>query len=332
MLSSRPQPKEPRRTDRGSLERVKQLDLEHRKRLRGAAQLTLSLRFLAAAWARLRGTTHPARPLQVLHPPEGAMAVTYVGHATVMVTTPRARVLTDPMLEDSYFGLRRATAAGLHDADRDAVDLILISHAHRDHLNDKSLRRLPRAARVVVPPRCAELVTRLGFDTVVELGPGETVTHQDVEITAVPARHSGVRGLGDYRRRGVTGYIVRSQGTTLYFAGDTGYFSGFSEIGRRFHPDVALLPIGGYEPNSFRAQHMSPLDAMYAFEDLAARVLIPITHSSFPLSYEPLDAPCTWLRQLARQRGLLGTATDEDRRHVAFLNNGQTCAFRRRTA
>ncbi|HET6282387.1 MAG TPA: MBL fold metallo-hydrolase [Polyangia bacterium] len=319
-----------RRSDRGAIDRVKQLDLEHRKRLRGAARLTLSLRFLSTAWARLRGSTQPARPLQVSHPPEGALAVTFVGHATVMITTPRTRVLTDPMLDDFFFGLRRATAAGLHHADRDAVDLVLISHAHRDHLHDNSLRLLPSTARVIVPPRCGALVTRLGFDDVVELGPGASVSHKDVEITAVPARHSGVRGLGDYTRRGAAGYVLRSQGTTLYFAGDTAYFSGFAEIGRRFNPDVALLPIGGYEPNGFRDQHMSPLDAVYAFEDLGARVLIPINHGSFPLSYEPLEAPTAWLRQLARQRGLVGTLNDEDRRRVALLNNGETCAFRRR--
>ena len=134
----------------------------------------------------------------------------------------------------------------------------------------------------------------------------------------MPARHSGVRGLGDYARRGAAGYVLRSQGTTLYFAGDTGYFSGFAEIGRRFNPDVALLPIGGYEPAGFRDEHMSPLDAIYAFEDLGARVLIPIAHGSFPLSYEPLEAPTAWLRQLARPAGLkFSTLGDDNRRRVS---------------
>src|SRR5438128_2196041 len=83
-------------------------------------------------------------------------------------------------------------------------------------------------------------------------------------VRAVPVRRSGGRGFGGVARRGACGYVVRAQGTCVYFAGDTGYFSAFAEIGRRFHPDVALLPISGYEPASFREEHLSPLDALYA--------------------------------------------------------------------
>jgi L-ascorbate metabolism protein UlaG (beta-lactamase superfamily) len=309
---------------------VRDLDRQHRRRLRGAPRLLLTMRFLAAALSRLRHGTAPVAATAVAHPPAGTVAVTFVGHATVMITSPQARLLTDPLLDNSLWGLRRARAAGLHDGDRDDVDLVLISHAHRDHLRPSSLRRLSRDARVVVPPRCADLLARLRFADVVELGPGQSLRHRDLEITAVPVRHSGVRGLGDLARRGATGYIVRSQGTTVYFAGDTGYFSGFAEIGRRFRPDVALLPIAGYEPASFRDEHMSPLDALYAFEDLGARVFIPITHGSFPLSYEPLEAPLEWLRQLARSRGLGRGADDDDSRHVAILEHGESCLFRRR--
>ena len=116
-------------------------------------------------------------------------------------------------------------------------------------------------------------------------------------------RHSGTRGLGDYARRGrLRLRRPHARCPCIYVAGDTGYFSGFAEIGRRFHPDVALLPIAGYEPAAFREEHLSPLDALYAFEDLGARVLVPTSYGSFPLSYERLDAPLAWLRQLARER------------------------------
>ena len=330
--ASRQEPSTARPVDREGLQRLRDLDRQHRHRLRGAPRLVLTLRFLASALERLRRGTAAVTAQPVPHPAPGGVMVTFVGHATVMVTTPQARVLTDPLLENSLGGLRRARAAGLAGADRDDVDLILISHAHRDHLRPRSLRRLPRTARVVVPPRCADLLARLKFADVVELGPGQSLRHRDVEVTAVPVRHSGVRGLGDYARRGASGFVVRAQETTVYFAGDTGYFSGFSEIGRRFHPDVALLPIAGYEPASFRDEHMSPLDALYAFEDLGARVFIPITHGSFPLSYEAMDAPLGWLRQLARSRNLGQTATDDDGRHVAILEHGESCLFRRKAA
>jgi L-ascorbate metabolism protein UlaG (beta-lactamase superfamily) len=348
------------RADRGTLERARELDQAHRGLLRGAAGFVLSLRFLTTAVARLRAGTEPTRRRAVSHPPAGIVAATFVGHATVMITTPATRVLTDPLLGNFLFGLRRVKAPGIADADRADVSLVLISHAHRDHLHRASLRRLPRAATIVVPPHCAGLVRRLGFAAVVELGPGQSLTHADVEVTAVPVRHSGVRGFGDYARRGASGYVIASPAATIYFAGDTGYFSGFTEIGRRFRPDVAILPIAGYEPAPFREEHMSPLDAIYAFEDLGARVLIPITHGSFPLSYEPLTAPLAWLRRLAQQRNLVGAGAarvgeanpadaephaephaepnaephaepnDSDGRGLAALDHGETCFFRKR--
>jgi L-ascorbate metabolism protein UlaG (beta-lactamase superfamily) len=306
---------------------MKELDHEHRKRLRGALSLTLSMRYLSTALDRLRGGTDPVRAAPVPRPPEGMVSLTFVGHATVMITTPKTRLLTDPLRESSMYGLRRARAAGLHPEDLKDVDLVLISHAHRDHLSARSLRRVPKAATIVVPPRCGPLVRRFRFVESVELQPGSVFDHADVQVTAVPVRHSGAR-------RGACGYVIRAQGTCVYFAGDTGYFSGFAEIGRRFRPDVALLPIAGYEPTVFREEHLSPLDAAYAFDDLGARVLMPIGYGSFPLSYEPLEAPLAWLRQVARERGLAlgGPAPDRplDDRRVAILEHGETAHFRTR--
>jgi L-ascorbate metabolism protein UlaG (beta-lactamase superfamily) len=311
------------------LERMKELDHEHRKRLRSALPLTLSMRYLASALERLRGGTDPVHAAPVPRPAAGTVSVTFVGHATVMITTPRTRLLTDPLFQRALFGLRRAKAAGIDTADIADVDLVLISHAHRDHLSRSSLRRIAAAAPVVVPPHCASLLGGLSFLEVVELNPGQSYAHGDVEVTAVPVRHSGARGFGDYTHRGACGYVIKSQGSCLYFAGDTGYFSGFTEIGRRFQPDVALLPISGYEPAPFREEHLSPLDAVYAFDDLGARVFIPTTYGSFPLSYEPLDAPVAWLRQLAHERGLTAGGAGDARR-IAILDHGETAHFRKR--
>jgi L-ascorbate metabolism protein UlaG (beta-lactamase superfamily) len=314
-------------------DRRRELDRAHRDRLPGTAGLLLSMRFLATALGRLLRGTAPVSPPPVARPAQGAVAVTFVGHATTMITTPHLRILTDPMLRPSLLGVRRAKAAGLAEADRRDVGLVLISHAHRDHLCVDSLRALPKEATVVVPPRCTDLVARLGFARVVELAPGRSFALDDVQVTAVPVRHSGTRGLGDYARRGASGYVIAAEETTIYFAGDTGYFSGFAEIGRRFRPDVALLPIAGYQPAPFRDEHMSPLDAVYAFDDLGARILIPITHSSFPLSYEPLHEPLAWLNDLAAQRGLASGAARSDAgdgRRVAPLDHGETCFFRKR--
>jgi L-ascorbate metabolism protein UlaG (beta-lactamase superfamily) len=303
-----------------TLERIKELDHLHRNRVRSAwqsgAALAGSLRFLRAAARQLTRPTQAVRPLRVPHPAAG-LSVSFVGHATAMLTTPQARVLTDPLLVNFLLGLRRAEAAVLHPEDAAEVNLILVSHAHHDHLHRPSLRQLPRAATIVVPPRCADLVEGEGFARVVVLEPGEELVHRDLTITAVAARHDGARGLSGWR--GAVGYVARSGGVSVYFAGDTAYFSGFEEIGRRLHPQVALLPIAGYEPLAMRETHMSPLDALYAFEDLGAEVLIPISHGSFPLGYEPLDEPLHWLEEAARERQL--------GERLMVLHHGETSTF-----
>ena len=302
------------------VERKKELDFEHRNRLLSPARATLTLGYLRAYWRRLWRRTRAAAATAVARPAPGTIALTFVGHATVMLTTPRVRILTDPMLENTVLGLGRVRAAALAAEDLGDVNLVLISHAHRDHLSRPSLARLPRGATLVVPPRCGGLVADLGFARVVELAAGHRFAFEDVDVTAVPARHSGARGPIDRRRRGVNGYVVHAEGRTVYFAGDTGYFSGFVEIGRRYTPDVALLPIAGYQPATFRDEHLSPLDALQAFDDLGARVLIPIGYGSFELSYEPISEPLDWLQTLARDRRL-GAA-------LTVLEHGQTCLLR----
>jgi L-ascorbate metabolism protein UlaG (beta-lactamase superfamily) len=308
------------RVETNAVERMKELDFEQRSRLRGVAQLTLSLSFLRTAWRRSLTRTMTAHAGPVPHPPAGTVAITFVGHATVAITTPRARVLTDPMLENSLCGLRRVRAAAIDPQNLADVGLILISHAHRDHLSRPTLARLPRSATLVMPPQCGSLVSDLGFARVIELGAGHRFEFEDLEVVAVPVRHSGARGILDRRRRGASGYIVLTQGRAVYFAGDTGYFSGFAEIGRRFNPDLALLPIAGYQPAPLRQEHMSPLDAVYAFEDLGARVLIPISYGSFELGYEPVAEPIDWLQEVGRSRKL------DDA--LMILGHGQTCLLR----
>jgi L-ascorbate metabolism protein UlaG (beta-lactamase superfamily) len=253
----------------------------------------------------------------VAHPAPDHIAVTFVGHASVMLTTHRSRLLIDPFLGEFLLGVRRREAACLHKTDAGEADLILISHAHTDRLHLPTLRKLSRRAVIVVPPRCGSLVRGLGFARAVELAPGQSMAHGDLEITAVAARHDGRRGVFDRTWRSAVGYIVKCARASVYYAGDTAYFSGFEEIGRRLHPDVALLPIAGYEPPSQRADHMSPLDALQAFHDLGAKLLVPVAHGAFPLGYEPLDEPLTWLARLCRERGL--------GERLVVLRPGETC-------
>jgi len=303
------------------IERAKELDHEHRRKARLVSESSmariLSLRLLRLVMRRL--LTRPARTpaREVAHPAPGHIAVTLVGHASVMLTTHRTRLLIDPFLGEFLLGVRRQEAACLAKADAAEASLVLISHAHRDRLHLPTLRKLSRHAVIVLPPRCITLVRSLGMGRKVELAPGQSIEHEDLEITAVAARHDGRRGPLDRTWRSAVGYIVKCAGASVYYAGDTAYFSGFEEIGRRLHPDVALLPIAGYEPPSQRADHMSPLDAVQAFQDLGAKLLVPVGYGTFPLGYEPLDEPLTWLSRLCQERGL------GDR--LVVLRPGETC-------
>jgi L-ascorbate metabolism protein UlaG (beta-lactamase superfamily) len=253
----------------------------------------------------------PPEPLPELGP--GQIAVTFGGHATVIVRYPGLAIAFDPMLGHWVGGVRRAIAPGLAAADLTDVGLILISHRHADHLHVPTLRRLPRTATVVVPAGAAAAISGLGYARVIELSPGADLELRGVQVAAAATAH----GTGELAH-GLS-YVLRGEGPSVYLCGDSGYFSGFADLGARFAPDIAALPIGGFLPASFRQRHMSPLDALYAFEDLRARMLIPIHHGAFALSYERLDEPARWLVELARQRGVAD--------HVLVMAAGRTERF-----
>ena len=259
----------------------------------------------------------PPRPAQ--HEPmpgigPGQMAVTFGGHATAILRYPSLAIAFDPMLGRWVGGVRRAVEPGLAPGDFSDVGLVLISHRHADHLHVPTLRRMPRTATVVVPAGAASWVSTLGFQRVVELMPGSDLELRGVQVVAAATSH------GDHElARGLSYVVVGAGCPSAYLCGDSGYFSGFADIGTRYAPDVALLPIGGFLPVSFRARHMSPLDALYAFEDLHARMLVPIHHGSFALSYELLDEPARWLVELAKARGV--------RDHVLVMAPGQSERF-----
>ena len=117
-----------------------------------------------------------------------------------------------------------------------------------------------------------------------------------------PARHWGARLFAD-THRGFGGYVLSGGGHCVYHSGDTAYFGGFTEIGRRLHPQVALLPIGAYSPESFRGVHTSPEDALQAFFDLGAEVLVPMHYGTFRLSMEPMEEPVPRLLAAAQKAG-----------------------------
>jgi L-ascorbate metabolism protein UlaG (beta-lactamase superfamily) len=170
----------------------------------------------------------------------------------------------------------------------------------------------------VVPHHVFDLVSDLGFDNVVELDWWNSYRHDGLTVTHVPSRHWGARVIRD-SHRGYGGYVLRDQEHSLYHAGDTAYFAGFREIGQRLAPELALLPIGAYNPASFRNVHASPADATRAFLDLNARWMVPMHYGTFRLSHEPLEEPLQLLEKEAKAAGI------QDR--VLVLKEGVTRFF-----
>lgn len=225
---------------------------------------------------------------------EDRLTVSWLGHATVLLNFLGRRIVTDPALENRIgigrgplkLGPRRLAPPALRARELPPLDLVLLSHAHMDHTDLGTLRALPRRTPVVVQPGNRDLVRR--FRQVEELPWGKTAEVADVEITSVEVRHWGARMIHD-QHRGYGGYLLRRGGRTVLFGGDTAYTEAFARLGPSARVDLAILPIGAYDP--WIANHASPEEAWRMFRALGATWILPVHHSTFRLSREPLDEP-----------------------------------------
>jgi L-ascorbate metabolism protein UlaG (beta-lactamase superfamily) len=258
---------------------------------------------------------------------ERELGVTFIGHSSFLIQIAGRNLVIDPNFARWLFVLKRQRRPGIRLRDLPPIDYVLVSHAHFDHLHRPSLRaiarltrwRWGRAPQIIVPKNVGDIVARLGFSRVHEVEWWQEFREGRLSITHTPAQHWGARMLRDFHR-GFGGYAVRSQQHSIYHAGDTAYFEGFREIGRRLHPELALLPIGAYHPEHFRNVHTSPEDALQGFLDLGSQTMIPMHYGTFRLSYEPMDEPVQRLRAAAKAAGV------SDR--VLVLEEGKTRIFK----
>jgi L-ascorbate metabolism protein UlaG (beta-lactamase superfamily) len=221
---------------------------------------------------------------------KGQIGLTWIGHASFLIQTPRHNILVDPNWANWLIVIRRLKRAGIAIHDLPNIDLVLITHAHFDHLNRRTLALVAAKQPIVVPSGVSNLVHDLGFQHVHEMNWWDEWEHEGIKITFTPAKHWGARVLHD-SHRGYGGYVIEYEGRQVYHCGDSAYFSGFREIGRRLAPEIALLPIGAYDPPSGRDVHMGPEQAVQAFQELQSKMLIPMHFGTYRMSYEPMHEP-----------------------------------------
>jgi L-ascorbate metabolism protein UlaG (beta-lactamase superfamily) len=236
-------------------------------------------------------------------PEEGRVRITWIGHASFFLQFAGHSVMVDPNWASWHGPVKRQIKPGLKIGDVPEVDLVLVTHAHFDHLHKPSLKTLQAREGIVVPRGSSSLVRRLGFPAVHEMKVWDELCFDTLEIIHTPSHHWGARFLHD-THRDYGGYIVRTGGKSVFHCGDSAYFQGFEEIGRRHAIDVALMPIGAYDAPSGRDVHLNPEEAVRAFADLGAKVLIPMHYGTFPLGNEPLHEPVERLLAEADRLGI----------------------------
>jgi L-ascorbate metabolism protein UlaG (beta-lactamase superfamily) len=253
-------------------------------------------------------------PVTVLPPLGGAqLDVTFVNHATFLVRTPVVTVLTDPIWSEraspvSFAGPRRVHAPGIAFEALPRIDLVLLSHNHYDHLDLPTLRRLLARDRPAIVTGLGNraYLQRKGYADVTELDWWQSTEVAGVRVTFTPARHFSARGPFDRNRTLWGGFVVEGGGPSWFFAGDTGAGDHFRDVHTRCgRPDLALLPIGAYEPRWFMAPvHMNPDDAVQAQLALGRPFSIAAHFGTFRLTDEARDEPARALGDALRAHGV----------------------------
>jgi L-ascorbate metabolism protein UlaG (beta-lactamase superfamily) len=246
----------------------------------------------------------PSKP-DPRHWRDDQLTLSWLGHSTVLLNFFGVWILTDPALRARVgvrvgpltFGPKRYVAPALRTSELPPLDVVLLTHAHMDHLDLATLRRLPRDATVVTAAATADLLEPLRFRQVVEIGWGGArqldTPRGALSIEAFRVQHWGARMRHDVHR-GFNGYVLERHGRRICMAGDTARTS-FAGVGKK-PTDVMIVPIGAYDP--WIASHCTPEQAVEMADQARARFLVPVHHQTFRLSREPMDEPMQRLKRV----------------------------------
>ncbi|MBS1186463.1 MAG: metal-dependent hydrolase [Burkholderiaceae bacterium] len=271
-------------------------------------------------------------PLPFMHNDGSALrksvndTLTWIGHASFLLQLGGRNALLDPVLSASLGWYKRNLPPGLDWPALPKIDVVLITHNHRDHMDAPTLQRLGPEPVYVVPQGLGPWFKRAGMRRIVEMAWWQQLDIEGLNITFVPAEHWSRRGLTDLNSSWWGGYVIERGGLRAYHCGDSGWFDGFRMIGERCGSiDAAMLPIGAYAPRWFmRPQHIDPNEAVKAYQAVKAKNFIAMHWGTFKLSDEPLDEPPTVLRAAWEREHL-----PEQRLHVPAV--GQTLRLDRMT-
>lgn len=286
---------------------------------------------VSATLANLGGGASAAMP-QMMQP-----AITWVGHATMLVQASGLNVLTDPIFSQraspvQFSGPQRAQPPGIALADLPRIDVVLVSHNHYDHLDFDSVKSLSQQAGgaplFLVPLGLKDWFAKAGIATVKELDWWDSVVENGVEFNLTPVQHWSARSLGDRSQTLWGGWSVFGTDFHWYYSGDTGYSKDFADTQQRYASrqtaamgggfDIALIAVGAYEPRWFmQAQHLNPADAVQVHKDLKAKRSVAVHWGTFELTDESLDQPPKDLAAARKDQGV----GDED---FFVLSIGQT--------
>jgi L-ascorbate metabolism protein UlaG (beta-lactamase superfamily) len=229
----------------------------------------------------------------------------WIGHATVLINFYGLKVLTDPVLFDRVgastpfgtVGRKRLVAPAIPVKGLPKLDLVLLSHAHMDHIDIPSLEALPHATQLLTAGKTTDLAREAGFRNINELRWGEKTTLTtgagDISLEAFEVNHWGARWKTD-SYRGYNGYLLSRGGKTLLFGGDTALCETFKSLGNR-KIEAAIMPVGSYGRGS--GHHCTPEEAVKMTDACKSPFIIPIHHSTFPLGKEPLEEPIQRLEE-----------------------------------
>ena len=273
--------------------------------------------FLFGGQDRTPGVELPLKPVDLSHfknPSSHQLNVTWLGHSSLMINIDGYRILTDPVFKKrvSLLGPTRFNGeVPLNIEQVPRVDAVVISHDHYDHLNKYSVQRLKdKAGKFIVPLGVGTRLTKWGVprEKIIELDWWEEYHYSgNLMFAATPAQHFSGRGLTDRNRTLWSSWVVKTPSHSFFFSGDSGYFSGFKQIGQKYGPfDMTFIECGAYN-KSWAHVHMFPEQTVQAHIDLKGKILHPIHWGTFNLALHPWYEPMERLTASAQAKNIMIT-------------------------